>query len=63
MSSQLGRKASVLAGDSNKPDIIVGTETWLTTEIHDNEIFPLELGYTIYRRDRIDKIVGGSSSW
>ena len=45
--------------DSNKPDIIVGTETWLTAEIHDNEIFPPELGYTVYRRDRIDKRGGG----
>ena len=26
---------------TNKPDIIVGTETWLTAENHDNEYFPL----------------------
>ena len=45
--------------DANKPDIIVGTETWLTAEIHDNDIFPPELGYTVYRRDRIDKRGGG----
>ena len=45
--------------DSNKPDIIVVTETWLTTEMHDNEIFPPELGYTVYRRDRVDKREGG----
>ena len=45
--------------DSNKPDIIVGTETWLTVKIYDNEIFPPELGYTVYRRDRIDKRGGG----
>ena len=45
--------------DLNKPDIIVGTETWLTAEIHDNEIFPPELGYTVYRRDRIGKRGGG----
>ena len=45
--------------DSNKPDINVGTETRLTAEIHDNEIFPPELGYTVYRCDRIDKIRGG----
>ena len=32
--------------DLNKPDIIVGTETWLTAEIHDNEIFSPELGVT-----------------
>ena len=44
---------------SNKPDIIVGTESWLTAEIHDNEIFPAELDYTVYRRDRIGKRGGG----
>ena len=45
--------------DLNKPDIIVGTETWLTAEIHDNEIFLPELGYTVYMRDRIGKRGGG----
>ena len=45
--------------DPNEPDIIVGTETWSTTKIHDNEIFPPELVYTVYRRDRIDKRGGG----
>ena len=45
--------------DPNKPDINVGIETWFTTEIHDNEIFPPKLGYTVYRRDRIDKRGGG----
>ena len=45
--------------DLNKPEHIVGTETWLTAEIHDNEIFPPELGYTVYRRDRIGKRGGG----
>ena len=36
--------------DSTGCDIITGTETWLTDNIKDNEIFPQ--GYTIYRRDR-----------
>ena len=44
---------------TNKPDIIVGTETWLTAEIHDNEYFPPELGYTVYRRDRSGQKGGG----
>ena len=43
----------------NKPDIIVGTETWLTKEMFDSEFFPPELGFTVYRRDRIgQKVVG-----
>ena len=37
----------------NKPDIIVGTETWLTKKMFDSEFFPPELGFTVYRRDRI----------
>ena len=36
--------------DFNKPDIIVGTETWLSPDVFDGEYFPLELGYTVYRR-------------
>ena len=36
----------------NKPDIIVGTETWLTKEMFDSELIPPELGFTVYRRDR-----------
>ena len=36
----------------NNPNVIVGTETWLTSEIYSNEYFPPELGYTVYRRDR-----------
>ena len=43
----------------NKPDIIVGTETWLTKEMFDSEFFPPELGFTVYRRDRIGQKGGG----
>ena len=43
----------------NKPDVIVGTETWLTPAIYDAEYFPPELGYIVYRRDRVDKKGGG----
>ena len=43
----------------NKPDIIVGTETWLTKEMFDSEFFPPELGFTIYRRDRTGQKGGG----
>ena len=41
-----------------KPDIIVGTETWLSANISDNEIVPAELNYNIYRKDRADDYGG-----
>lgn len=37
-----------------KPKIIIGTETWLSKDISDNEIIPNEFNYTIYRKDRED---------
>ena len=40
--------------DSYKPEIIVGTETWLTPDMYDSEYLPPELGFTVYRRDRTD---------
>ena len=36
--------------DTMKPDIIVGTESWLHLDIKDNEIFPTN--FNVYRRDR-----------
>ena len=36
--------------DSVKPDIIVGTESWLRPDIINSEIFPSN--YKVYRRDR-----------
>ena len=41
-----------------KPRIIIGTETWLSNDIADNEIIPSEFNYTIYRKDR-DSGYGG----
>ncbi|XP_072178279.1 uncharacterized protein [Diadema setosum] len=38
--------------DSTKPDIVLGTETWLKENITSSELFPD--GYTIVRRDRSD---------
>ena len=35
---------------STKTDIIVGTESWLTSDIKDHEVFPPD--FTVYRRDR-----------
>ena len=34
--------------ETEKPDVVVGTESWLSPEISSSEIFPL--GYTPYRR-------------
>ena len=46
---------------ATRPDIIVGTESWLTKSHTDAEIFPR--GFTVYRRDRPpgerDKDTGG----
>ena len=45
----------------NKPNVIVGTETWLTKEILTVSFFPPELGFTVYRRDRIGQYGDGSA--
>ena len=36
--------------EAEKPDVVIGTESWLTPEISSSEIFPL--GYTPYLNDR-----------
>ena len=38
--------------DDLNPDIVVGTESWLTPDIQNSEIFPTELNYSVHRRDR-----------
>ena len=38
--------------DSTKPDIIIGTETWLYEGIKTQEFLPDNFDYTIYRSDR-----------
>ena len=38
--------------DAHKPDIIFGTESWLSPSISSSKIFPH--GYNIYRQDRPD---------
>ena len=43
--------------ESSKPDIVVGTDTWLKPNIHTNEVFPEK--YNVYRKDRIDQEEGG----
>lgn len=44
--------------ESSKPDIIVATETWFTSQIHDAEYFNLD-HYSVYRRDRRTDTSGG----
>ena len=44
---------------STKPDIIIGTESWLKPKHYDNEIFDPDMGYIPYRRDRIGQTGGG----
>ena len=39
---------------SYKPDIIVGTETWLSANVCNNEIIPAEWNFNVYRKDRQD---------
>ncbi len=43
--------------DNVKPDIIIGTESWLKPDMLDNEIFPSD--FTVYCKDRISAIGGG----
>ena len=38
--------------DHVKPDIVVGTEIWQNSDVHDAKIVPNELGYDVVRRDR-----------
>lgn len=45
--------------NKTKADVICLTETWLTPEIHNSEIFPMSLGYSVYRDDRTNSKGGG----
>ena len=44
---------------STKPDIIIGTETWLNSNINSIEFFRPDWGYTVYRKDRPNQSYGG----
>lgn len=41
------------------PDVILGTETWLDSQVASSEILPSDLGYDIQRRDRPENPHGG----
>ena len=43
---------------SHKPHIIVGTETWLSASVNNNEVIPAEWNYNVYRKDRPDGYSG-----
>ena len=43
--------------DSTEADVIIGTESWLNSDINSNEVFPQ--GFTAYRRDRASDSHGG----
>ena len=43
--------------DNYKPDIVQGTETWLSNDVFNSEFFPDN--YEVHRRDRQDGIHGG----
>lgn len=45
--------------ESTRPDVILGTESWLSDKIHSKEIFPDSLGFNIIRRDRKGDPHGG----
>ena len=38
--------------DTRKPEIVVGSETWLNNSIHNSEVLPTN--YEVYRKDRKD---------
>ena len=41
----------------HNPDVIMGTESWLSPDVYDAEVFPPN--YVTYRKDRIDRLGGG----
>ena len=45
--------------DTERPDVVCGTESWLTPDISNSEILPPDLGYTMFRQDRKGNIGGG----
>ena len=56
--SIVGKKAQMLnLLDATQADVIIGTESWLTSMIPDSEICPP--GYTMFRKDRANGTGGG----
>ena len=45
--------------ESTKPDVILGTDTWLSDGIHSSYVFKPALGYNVYRPYRPQEPYGG----
>ena len=45
--------------ESTKPDVIIGTESWLSEDIKSTYFFNPTLGFKVYRRDRPNDTHGG----
>ena len=58
VSSELHTELHTLL-DAESPDILVGTESWLTPDIQNSEIIPPDLGYSMFREDRMSSVGGG----
>ena len=53
--SVIGKKVDMLELiATHNPHIIIGTETWLSSDISSNEIIPSNLNYNIYQNDHAD---------
>ena len=51
----MSKKADLLEFIStHKPHIIIGSKTWLSSDISSNEVIPHDFKYNIYRNDRRD---------
>ena len=44
--------------DDQRPDVILASESWLKSDIHDSEIIPADFGYELFWSDRSDGYVG-----
>jgi hypothetical protein len=53
-----GKDISALV-ESVQPDIIMGTETWLSEDVCSSELFDTSLGFDIHRNDRVSDPHGG----
>lgn len=45
--------------ESTRPDVIIGTETWLSSDVNSSEIFEENLGFDVHRSDRPNSPHGG----
>ena len=43
---------------THKPHIIIGSETWLSSDVSNNEVISHDFKYNIYRNDRQDSYGG-----